>query len=218
MKRHSLKRSSTLYFAILMMGVSASCSPTTTAQSIPTVVQTSTPEPLSLINGQLNACLLISPAEVESVLGIKVVTELRFAMIGATSCKYTSVSDGQTIFSIYVFTDATLKKVHEASSAVETYENMKMGDLNFQKMIPEIKVEDIDNFGDQAYFREGKPLVVINVLNHEIYYQFVATTVDAGGMGYEGLMKLAQIALQRMPVNDLSKELSCSEEGFLGRT
>ena len=195
------------------MVVSASCNPTTTAQSIPTVVQTSTSEPLSLINGQLNACLLISPTEVESVLGIKVVTELRFTMIGATSCNYTSVSDGQPIFSIYVFTDATLKRVHETASAVETYENRKMGDLNFPKMI---KVHDIDNFGDQAYFREGKPLIAINVLNHKIYYQFVATTVDAGGIGYDGLMKLAQIALQRMPVNDISKELSCSGEGFLG--
>jgi|GEM_PF-1858169 len=198
------------------MIVSVSCSPATTAQSTPIVIQTSTPEPLSLINGQLDACLLISPAEVESVLGIKVVTELRFALIGATSCQYTSVSDGQPIFSIFVFTDATLKKVHETSSAVETYENMKMGDLNFRKMIPEIKVEDIDNFGDQAYLREGKPLVVFNVLNHEIYYQFLGTTIDAGGIGYDGLMKLAQIALLRMPVNDISKKLSCSGEGFLG--
>jgi hypothetical protein len=194
MKRYSLRCKSIIYFTILIMMVSASCSPIFPAQSTPTVVPTSTPEKMELINGELDACLLVSPTEVESVLGIRVVRELRFAMVGAIDCKYISVSDEHLVFLTSVTTDATLKKGNAfASSAIEAYEMHKTANLKLSEVL---KIEEIGNFGDQAFLVEGV-LLEINVLNNDIYYNF--NTRTAGGIGYDALMELARIALQRMP-------------------
>jgi hypothetical protein len=193
MKRHSLRWRSIIYFAILIMLVSAGCSGTVTAEVTQTVSPSSTPEKLRLINGELDACQMISLTEVESVVGIKVVSELRFSMGGSIFCKYTSVYDDRLVFMTFVTTDTTLKKVNDTSSPVETYEIYKEIIL---KQPTIYKVEDIESFGDQAFFKEGS-FLEINVLNNNIFYQF--TTQAHGGIGHDALMELAQIVLQRMP-------------------
>lgn len=193
MKRLILRCRLIIYFAILTLVALASCRNMFATETTPTIVPTSAPEKLKLINGEIDACLLVSPAEVETVLNIKVTGELRFAMVGAIVCKYTSKSDNQVIFEIVVMTDATLKKVNDTSSAVETYEMLKTADLNMSTIF---KIEDIKNVGDQAYSKEGT-FLIINVLSNNIYYQF-DTRAD-GGIGYNALMELVLIAEQRMP-------------------
>jgi len=193
MKTDSIKWKLRKCLAILIMLVSAGCSVTVTAEATPTIIPASTPEKLSLINGEMNACQLISPTEAETVLGIKVVSELRFATVGSIVCKYVSVSDDRVAFVTDITTDATLKKANDSSSAAETYEIHKMDPLIQSGLI---KVKDLENFGDQAYLTEGV-FLDIHVLKNNIYYNF--NTRTDGGTGYDALLKLAQIALQRMP-------------------
>ena len=185
-----------IYYTILILLVSTGCSVIFPVNSTPTAAPTSTPERLELIKGEIDACLLLSSVEVESISDIKVTSHV--GAILKTSCQYISVKDGEIILAITTNTDATLKRRGESYSAVEMYEIMKRGDLRLQKEIPEIKVEDIDNFGDQAYFRESVH-IDINVLKNKIVYWFSTRTIANGGIGYDTLMKLAKIALQRMP-------------------
>lgn len=194
MNKYSLICRSIICFAILILVASASCSPIITTELTPITTPTSTPEKLELINGEIDACLLINPIEVEAVLGVKVVSETRFAMVGGIDCKYTSVSNDQVVFLTSATTDATLKKVNSPfPSAIEAYEMHKEAELN---MLEIFRIKDIENFGDQAYSKEGT-FLDINILNNNIFYQFVTRT--DGGIGYDALMKLAEIALQRMP-------------------
>ncbi|MBC7875758.1 MAG: hypothetical protein H7Y59_01190 [Anaerolineales bacterium] len=187
-----MPRNRFLLIATLVMMVSGSCSNIITT---PTLTPTSAPEKLKLINGEIDACLLISPSEVEYVLGLKVATKAWFATMGAVGCVYTSVSDDRTIFQTFVTTDATLKKVNSPYSAVETYESLKRSHLQS----PEVyKINEIENFGDRAYSTDAS-FLQINILNNGIYYDFTTETISDGGIGYDALMKLAEIALQKMP-------------------
>ena len=193
MKRDRLKRRAIIYSAVLIMLVSASCSPVVTAESTPKVILTSTPEKLSLINGEIDACQLIRPTEVESVLGIRAISELRFSTGGAIFCRYSSVMNDQLVFLTFVTTNTTLKKVNAPYTAIEGYELYKEANLKQSEIF---RVEELESIGDQAYFKEGS-FLEINILNNEIFYQFV--TQNPSGIDFSGLMELAQIALQRMP-------------------
>jgi hypothetical protein len=199
MKRH-ISMYKSIYFMFLVLLVSGGCSAMFTAEPTPTVVPTPTPEKLSLIAGEINACLLVSATEVETVSGIKVTSQILFPT-GATGCRYISVTDDQVILVIFVNTDESLKKAHEPHSAVEQYELIKRGDLMLQDEIrdPEaFKVEGIDNLGDQAYFKEGS-FLEIHVLKNKIYYGFSSIRFGSASIGYDVLMKLVKTALQRMP-------------------
>jgi hypothetical protein len=205
-------------FAILIMLISTGCNTSYTTDSTPTVVATSTPEPLTLIHGKIDACLLITPADVESIVGNKVTSEI-LSPTGMTGCKYISVTDDQVVLQVYVATDTTIKEDEflssiDVHSATEDYELRKMGELNFEKEMSGIyKVEDISNLGDQAFMSEGI-FLTFYVLNKNIFYQFV--TRIHSGLDYDELMKLVQLALPRMPVSPIEKELSSSDEGVFG--
>jgi len=151
--------------------------------------------------------LLITPEEVGYILGNEVASEVLY-LRDQTGCRYISVIDENVVLQVYVTTDATMKRSNQPShkkwhsdqfySAAEMYEMRKMAELRIQKKIPEVfKVEDIENFGDQAFLTEAV-FFGFHVLNNDIFYEFVTRTND-DGIGYDALMKLAQIALQRMP-------------------
>ncbi len=172
------------------MVVSAGCSTMIATEAAPTVIPTSTPEKLRLINGDIDACLLITPLEVQSLLGIAVATETQFLVTGTSHCIYRSVSDPRTVFQTEVITDATLKRVNSHfSSAVEAYEGLKD--------VAIYPIDEIENLGDRAYSTQGVVFLVITVLDNNIYYAFVTSIED--GIGYEALAKLVEIALQKMP-------------------
>jgi len=179
------------YFAILIVLVSAGCSTIFTVKPTPTASPTPTPERLKLVNGEIDTCLLVSTTEVEITLGIKVIRKN-----SETSCIYRSVSNDRAIFITDVITDATLKKAGLSITAVESYEMEKISTLEHSKMW---KFEEIENLGDQAYLTDSSDFVTIHVLKNKISYEFIARTIDVGGIGYETLMKLTKIALQRMP-------------------
>ena len=193
MKKYYVRCRSIIYFAILIMAISASCS---AIEATPPVLPTPTLEKLRLINGEIDACLLISPLEFESVVGIQVVSEPRFAaMIGANFCRYTSGADDHAVLQTYVTTDATLKKVNsDFSSAVEAYEGLKRVYLTMSEFF---KINDIENLGDRAHSMESSTHLDIIILDNNIFYEFVTNTES--GIGYEALTKLAEIALQKMP-------------------
>jgi hypothetical protein len=203
-------------FLILFTLVSAGCT-ISTVELTPKAVPTPTPEPLTLIDGKIDACLLITPLEIESVVGDKVSAEIMYPT-GYTGCRYISITDEQVLLQVYVATDTTVKRDKflsgiEVYTAVDAYELLKTGELNFEQKLPaHYKVEDIDGLGDQAYMSEGT-FITIYVLNHNISYQFTTRAID-DGVGYDALMKLTKIALQRMPVSDISTELSGFSENF----
>jgi hypothetical protein len=193
MRRCYVRHKTIFYFSILIMAITGSCNPITKLEAPPTLAPMSTPEKLKLINGEINTCLLVSPSEVESVTGIKVVNETLFAAVGAIDCKYFSVSDNQVVFIASSTTDTTLKKADSPFSAIETYEMIKDADLNMSEIF---RIKDIENFGDQAYSKEAT-LLEISVLKNDIFYKFV--TLTDGGIGYDALIKIAEIALEKMP-------------------
>ncbi len=211
-----MNRLSSLYklligFPILFILISAGCNSRLTAELTPAVVLTTTPVPLTLIHGKIDACLLITPLEIETIVGPKVISEISHPT-GYTGCKYLYVSGTaeQAILQVFVATDTSVKEDKFLSSieiytATERYELLKMGELNFEeKMSGYFKVEDINDVGDQAYMSEGS-FITIYVLNHGIFYQFMTRAIDDGGIGYDALMKLTKIALQRMPVLNIPK-------------
>lgn len=183
MKRHSSTYKVIICFTGLVIVISAGCS------------ATPAPEQLELINGEIDSCLLINSTEVETILGIKVTIEILPLGGLPAGCLYRAVTDDRVVLQTLGFTDAALKRTNRSYSAVEWYEFEKVADLNMSDVF---KVEDINNFGDQAYLTDSS-LVTIHVLKNKIYYEFSTRTVDVGGIGYDALIKLAKIALRRMP-------------------
>lgn len=191
---------SIILFASLSILVTTSCSSELAAKPTPTAVPTPTPETLELINGVIDACLLLTPEEVEVVLGNKVTSEVIYPS-GKTGCRYISVINDETVLQVYVTTDTTVEQDEYLESiniktATEQYKSIKIGNLDFAQKMSELKVEDIDNLGDQAYLSAGS-FITLHVLNNDIYYEY--TTYVDDGIGPNGLMKLAQIASPRMP-------------------
>jgi hypothetical protein len=200
MNIRSLMCRSVICLAISGMFIFASCSSKFIAQLTPTVAPTSTPEKLELVDGELDACQLINLTEVESVLGMKIINERTF-LNHTPGCKYVSMADDRVLFLSLATTDVTIKRANgpkkynsnQFYSAAELYEALKTGYIDLSNIL---KVEEIENFGDQAFLVKGR-FLEIDILKNNIYYAF-NTQVD-GGIGYEELMKLVKIALQRMP-------------------
>jgi hypothetical protein len=185
-------------FVIGITLVSVGCSTFSGVKLTPTPAPTPTPERLKLINGELAACLLVSSAEVETISGITVTSEIGINS-DPTFCRYVSGSDGEVVVVTSVTTDATLKNANKPYSATESYEMLKMVATDMAERHPELfKILEIDNLGDQAYSREGTK-IDINVLKSGIVYFFSTGTVEDGGIGYDALTELATIALQRTP-------------------
>jgi hypothetical protein len=212
-KQKSMKNSSMykpiIYFTLLLMLTLPGCNAIFTVKPAPTVVSTSTPERLKLIDGKIDACLVIRPEEIESVSGLSdiEVASTVFRLDGTTACRYISANTGQFRMIIFVATDTTLKEDKSSynvqhgifRSAAEQYEVDKSMNLKlFSAVNTPDKIKDIDGLGDHAYFKEGA-ILEIYILKNNIYYMLTTRDVESGGIGYDALMKLAQIALQRMP-------------------
>jgi hypothetical protein len=152
-------------------------------------------EQLQFVDGMLDPCLFLKPAEVEDILGIKVKT-MPIAMKGATGCKYvTSDAQQQTILMISIFTDTTLQNASMNYTAVFWFEQSKK--MNIEMNIG--KMEDLAGLGDQAYYRETT-LNYVEILKNKIYYDFNARPIEAGGsVPKDKLIALAKIAMQRAP-------------------
>ena len=194
MKRHSLAYGSVIYFVIICMMASASCSVKFTARSTPTAAHTSTPEPLKLINGVIDACLLVTPTELETVTGFNTVGDSHPINPSGTSCIY-SKTDGKRVLRILVTTDATLKRNHRNDTAEELYNFWKAEEL---KDPNQYTVEDIDGLGSPAYFSNDQGWeLTVRVLNNRIYYEF--TGYSTIGVNRDKLIQIAKIALQRVP-------------------
>ncbi len=176
--------------------------PTPTLTSTP--VFTPTPERLHLIDDELEACLLISAAEVEAISGIQVTSEQGYearenTMVpGPTSCRYLK-DNGEVIMVTSADTSTTLARQGFNYSASEWFQRMKMVQTDMAGKLPTmIKLQDINDLGEQAYAKMGIK-IDINVLKGNIIYWFSTDTIEDGGMGYEALLKLAKIALERAP-------------------
>jgi hypothetical protein len=202
MNKHFLVRRSILCVLTVCVLAGASCAPAFTAMPTPTVVPTATVEPLRLINGLLNACLLLTPEEVESVLGDEVIGKPIHSS-WSTGCAYylAEKTDEGAILLVDVVTETTIKgdnflKSAGVDSAEEDYELLKFGEKRFEKNTGLIKVEDIENLGDRAYMSIGSS-IAIHVLNNDIFYSFSAFIQD--GINFDRMLKLTRIAMQRMP-------------------
>jgi hypothetical protein len=162
----------------------------------PVATPTSTPERLKLIDGEIDACLLINSEEFEAITGIKAIGESWFANpYGAASCTYGTETDSKVSLIIFVTTDATLKRVHETSTAEDRYNIFRRGELSLPKLYT---VEDINDLGNQAYFSNRSDFnLAIRVLNNEIFYEFNA--FNDGTFDRDILIQLAKTALQRAP-------------------
>ena len=189
-------------FAIFMTLFVASCSTNFTANATPIPSPTSTPKPLKLFNGELDPCLLITSTEAEVALSIKDISESRFlSSEGIYFCKY-EIPDERVVFVTSVVTDASLKKANSYfSTAVEFYEKDKESKLITSGII---KIENLENLGDQANVQRGT-FLAIKLLNNDIYYDFYTQTES--GINYDRLLELVKIALQRMPLNQINEEI-----------
>jgi hypothetical protein len=204
-------KKSTNYLVIMLVIVSLGCNTISTVDLSPTPAFTSTPdftptpERLHLINDELEACLLISAEEVESISGIQVTSEQGYEakentlIVGPTACRYVLKNSDEVIMAISADTDTTLVRQGNNSSASEWFQQMKMVDTDMASKAPTIfKLQDIDNLGEQAYAKMGT-LISIHVLKSDIIYWFSTRPIEDGGMGYDALFKLVVIALQRAP-------------------
>ena len=189
------------------------CSTVSKAGSSPTPMLTltpeftPTPERLQLTNGELEACLLISAAQVEAVSSIQVTSEHGFEptkdnvlVQGPTSCRYV-LKNGEVLMAISATTDATLERQGDNLSAAERFQQTRMIDTDMAGRNPKLTIlQEIDDLGDQAYSKSGPYFRIdINVLQNGIVYWFSTASVEDGGIGYDALLELARMALQRAP-------------------
>jgi hypothetical protein len=142
----------------------------------------------------IDACLLLTPEEVETVLGNKVVSEVIYPT-GMTGCRYISDINGEIDLAVFVMTDTTIRQDKYLESinvktAKEQYEMLKSANLRFAEKTSGIfKVYDIDNLGDFAYIQTGD-LHILHVLKNYIYYEF--SSLVGGDIGRDGLVELAR--------------------------
>lgn len=172
--------------------------PTATAPiptiTTPTKVSYSKSEQIQLVDGALDACLLLKTIDVENILGIKVRTTPTI-MKGATACKYVTDDKQQPVLIIYIFTDATLQSAGMKYTAAFWFEQTKkiFIEMNIGKM------EDLVEISDQAYYREAS-LNYVDILKNQIYYEFNASQLGVGGLvPKDKLIALAKVAIQRAP-------------------
>ena len=152
------------------------------------------PERLKLVDGEIDACLLVTPTELETVTGFNVVANSHPLNPVGTSCYY-SKTDGNPVLIIFVTTDATLKRGDSLGTAEDLYYFWKVEEL---KKPHQYTVEDIDSLGSPAYFSNDQGWeLAVRVLNNGIYYEF--TGHSTSGINRDKLVQIAKIALQRVP-------------------
>lgn len=154
----------------------------------------SAPERLILVEGEFDACLLVTPRELENITGLNAVANNQPINPSGMSCIYQQ-ADGNTALMIFVTTDTTLKKNQINDTAEDLYHFWKREEL---KDPNQYTVEDVDSLGSSAYFSsdQGWELSVY-VLNNKIYYEF--TSYSTNGVNRDKLIQIAKIALQRAP-------------------
>jgi hypothetical protein len=154
------------------------------------------PERLKLVDGEIDACLLVTPTELETVTGFNVVADNYPLNPVGTSCMY-SKTDGNPVLSIFVTTDATLKRNHRYDTAEYLYNSWKAEEL---KDPHQYTVEDIDGLGSPAYFSNDQGFeLAVRVLHNGIYYEFTGYSYSASGINRDKVIQIAEIALQRVP-------------------
>ncbi|HNQ95803.1 MAG TPA: hypothetical protein PKH47_14105 [Anaerolineales bacterium] len=165
----------------------------------PTVfVTTATPEKLQLVNGRLNACLLLTTSEIESALTTKTTPD-PFAFDGGTGCRYDFSAEESPAVVVFVYNEITVESLGLQWTVDDWFEIEKKKNLEFATQVSQVKVEDVSGLGDKAYYRDGRH-VNLYILENGIEYVFTTTTPEYGGKGsLPAIISLAKIALQRMP-------------------
>lgn len=156
-----------------------------------------TPEKLSLINGEIDPCRIISLKEARSILSAKVTSEPLLADF-MPSCKYISTqNEHEAYIRISVATDATMKRYTTMypggpSTAANFFESRK----NFLSSETLYEFKQVDGVGDDA-FRYGTVFLSIAILKNVIYYEFIG--FEMNGVDYDTIMKIIDTALPRLP-------------------
>jgi hypothetical protein len=164
--------------------------------TIPSV--TATPEKLQLVNGKLNACLLLTVSEVENVLTTRTSAD-PVSFDNGTGCRYAASSAESPVLVTFVYTDATFEEAGEKWTVTEWFEIEKQHNLEFATKISDITVEDVYDLGDAAYY-EDSTILYLFILNNGIEYVFTTRTPEHEGNGsLQALIALAKISLPRMP-------------------
>ena len=157
-----------------------------------------TPEKLQIVNGKLDACLLLTVSEVESVLATKTSTD-PFSFDNGTGCRYDWSRTESPALVTYIYTDATFEEAGLEWTVAEWFEIEKKNHVEFAAKISDITVEDVPELGDTAYY-EDSSILYLFVLNNGIEYVFTTRTPEDGGKGsLSALIVLAKMALQKMP-------------------
>ena len=177
--------------------VSVPLAPTVQPSStIPTV--TATPAKLQLVNGTLEACLLLTVSEVENVLATITSTD-PISFENGTGCRYVTTSAESPVLVTFIYTDATFEEAGEQWTVAEWFEIEKQNNVEFAAKISDITVEDVPELGDTAYYRDG-PILNLFILKNGIEYVFTTRTPENGGKGsLPALITLAKASLPRMP-------------------
>lgn len=156
---------------------------------------TPTPERLKLVDGEIDACLLVTPTELETVTGFNTVADSQPINPSGTSCYYAK-TDGNSALIIFVTTDATLKRDHRNDTAEDLYNFWRAEEPKHPELY--YTVEDVDGLGSQAYFSNKQDFeLTIHVLNNGIFYEF--TGYSTSDVNRDKLIQIAKIALQRAP-------------------
>lgn len=165
----------------------------------PTIsVATSTPEKLQVVNGRLNACLLLTVSEIESILATKTSTD-PFEFEGGTGCRYAFSTAESPAIVTYIYNEIKVESLGAQWTVEEWFEIEKQKNLEFAAQMNHDRVEDVPELGDKAYYKDGRILYLF-IMKNGIEYVFTTITTEYGGKGsIPTIIALAKIALQRMP-------------------
>ena len=156
---------------------------------------TSTPKRLKLVDGEIDACLLVTPTELETVTGFDTVADSQPLNPSGTSCYYAK-TDGNTALIIFVTTDETWKRNHRIGTAEDLYNFWRAEEPKHPELY--YTVEDVGDLGSQAYFSNRQDYkLTVHVLNNGILYEF--TGYSTSDVNRDKLIQLAKIALERAP-------------------
>ena len=154
-----------------------------------------TPARLQLVDGEIDACLLVTSTELETVTGFETVTNSQPINSSGTSCYYAK-TDGNPALIIFVTTDATAKRYDKNLTAEDIYNLGKAEELRHPEHF--YTDEDVDGLGSPAYFSNKQDFeLTVHVLSNGIFYQFKGHSTS--DINRDKLIQIAKIALQRAP-------------------
>ena len=159
--------------------------------------QTPTPDWLKLFNDdEFDACQLLNITEIETEFAIDANSD-ESSFDGANICRYFSSKDNENILSLWVFTDATLRKDSITFTASQYFDYEMKTNIKISQHYGTPPIQDIPDIGDKAYYVKGTTWMEFHFLKRDIAYAILIPSERH--MSFEQCKKIVNWVSKQVP-------------------